>query len=220
MSLSLVQLENELLAHLGVDVTDFTNGLTDVDLLLNRSWWQVCDEFKFREKEQTLIAPTIVGTPAYTLATLTAPLAFDALQSVAIEDPYTFKHDLLDLMDITTYDNTFINQSSMQSKPTNYIRSGATIILYPTPDLAYNITYRYWNVIADIVTLGPVIPQTWHEIILYGALWRGFIRLGDWNRSDAAQSIQNELIRNTTPVESKELNSVPTAGLSVLGRDY
>lgn len=219
MSLSLVQLETELLAHLGLDVTDFTNGLTDVDLLLNRSYWKVCDAFKFREKEQLLVSPLIVNQATYNIATLANPLIFDSVQNVAIEDHNTLKHTSLNLMEYQIYQDNYINLVSENAKPINYIRYGTSIIFYPTPDYAYNITYNYWNVIADI-GVTPSIPQSWHEIILYGALWRGFLRLGDYNRSDAAKDYQDILIRDTTPVESKELENANKAGLAVLGREY
>lgn len=219
MGLSLAQLESELLAHLGLDVTDFTNGLTDVDLLLNRSFWKVCDAFKFREKEQLLVSPTIAGQATYTIATLANPLIFDSVQNVSIEDLYTKQHISLDLMEYQIYQDNFINLVALNSKPTNYIRYGNSIIFYPTPDNIYNITYNYWNVIADLSN-GLTIPQSWHEIVLYGALWRGFLRLGDYNRSDAAKDYQDLLIRDTTPIESKELENANKAGLAVLGRDY
>lgn len=220
MPLSLVQLENELLAHLGVDVTDFTNGLTDVDLILNRSWWQVMADLDFKEKETRKSISLVVNQSLYNVTTLVNPLIFEALQNVAIEDPTTFKHSLLELMQPQTYEANLINLTSENAKPTHYVRSNTDLIFWPTPDKTYNVTLYYLQTLADIAAGGPPVPQNWHDIILFGAIYRGFMRFGDYNRGNAAKKHQDKLIENSTPINSKELANLPLAGLSVLGRDY
>lgn len=222
MPLSLVQLENELLSHLGVDVSDFTNGLTDVDLLLNRSWWEIMDKFKFKEKEAHKTFNLTPGTASYSIATLVSPILFDALQTVAIEDLVTFEHSMLDEIQIQEYESRFINTTNQQTKPTNYIRDmeNGNLLFYATPDLAYPITLYYWQILSDIPSQGLSVPQSWHEIVLFGAIARGFRRFGDYNRADKAEKFQNNKIETSTPVEAKELSNLPHAGLTVIGRDY
>jgi hypothetical protein len=125
MNISLATLENELLAHLGLDLSDFTNGLTDVDLLLNRSWWDIADKFKFREKEASSTFVTVAGTKTYLPATIAAPSAFDSLRLLAIEDPITKEHTQVELMTLQDYESQYINATTEQAMPTKYIRDGA-----------------------------------------------------------------------------------------------
>lgn len=222
MSLSLTQLENELIEHLGVSVTDFTNGLIDIDLLLNRSWWKIADEFKFKEKETSKTFSLTPGTRSYSIATLISPVLFDALQLVAIEDLTSFAHTTLDDITPQEYENLYINQTNFQDKPTKYIRDlqNGNILFWATPDQAYNITLYYWQILGDLTSGGPPIPQAWHEIILFGAIYRGFRRFGDYNRADKAEKAYNNMIGTTSPVETKELSNLPNAGLTVLGNEY
>lgn len=222
MGLSLSNLESELLEHLGVESTDFTNGMTDVDLLLNRSYWKVLSEYKFKEKETTTIISTVDGTSSYNLATLISPIIFDALQSVSIEDPINFNHTTLDEMKFQEYQDNFINSTDEEDKPTRYIRDGqnGNIIFYRTPDQVYSVTLNYWQILSDIQSSGPVIPKEWHEVVLFGAVYRGFYRFGDYNRGDKATKVYNKLISESTPVEVKEKSNIPHAGLTVLGNDY
>lgn len=220
MSINLATLEAELLDHLGLTANDFVNGLTDVDLLINRSWWKVMAQLKFRETETTTIFSTIIGTRSYDVSALVSPLIFSALNFVEIEDLYDFSHSDLELMESENYGRVYINSSSDYDKPSKYIREGNNLILYKTPDQVYNITLHYNQILGNIPVDGPVIPQEWHEIILYGAVWRGWIKLGDYNRANSAKSYQQDLISEAAPVEDKEKSTVPTAGLEVLGRDY
>lgn len=220
MNLSLETLENELLAHLGLDASDFTNGLSDVDLLLNRSWWDISDKFKFREKEASTTFVTVAGTRQYICADIVSPSAFDSLRLLSIEDLVTFQHDPLLNMTLKVYEGLYINNTTEQAKPTNYIRDGGNIILYPTPDKVYTLTLYYRSTLSDLAVSGAPIPESWHEIILYGALWRGFARLGDYNRLNGAKKQWASLIESSSPIEAKEASNNPMAGLEVPGREY
>lgn len=222
MGLTLAKLEADLLTHLGVDLTDFTNGLTDVDTLLNRSYWKVCDVYKFKEKESSVTFPLVSGTSTYVIATLTSPVIYDSIQSVAIEDLVTFAHTPLDMMTIQEYESSYINVTTENAKPTRYIRDGqnANIKFWQTPDNIYNVTVYYWKTLNDLVSGGPLIPQSWHEVILFGAVYRGFYAFGDYNRAKKAKQVYLEMTEESTPVETKEKSNVPNAGLTVLGRDY
>lgn len=213
MSLSLQNLRDELREHLGVDSTD----LDDVaaDRLLNRSWWQVADDFDFKEKETSRTYNTVIGTLLYASAA-----DINGLQAVAIEDPYSQQHDLLDPMTLLVYESGFVDNINARGKPRKYVTKGNAIILYPTPDKVYEITEHYWKTLADLVVGGPTIPQAWHEIILMGAVQRGFIRDGDYSRANGARSLKVELLNTKESRESKEKADRPYAGLKMLRPRY
>ena len=215
MSLDLIQLKDELRAHLGVDDNDLPDA--DADLLLNRAYWELLDKFPFREKEVSGTFQTVVGTAIYGM-----PSPFEALRQLSIEDLETGQHTPLKRMTVYEYEKLFVNQTTLQSKPWGYVRESCSAKLYPTPDQIYTLTIKYWTTLADLVndTDTPPIPQVWHEIILYGGLWRGYVRLGDLSRSAQIEAKQATLINTITPTEGKEEFDSHTAGVEVLGRDY
>ena len=214
MGLSQVQLRSELREHLGgIDNVELIDA--DADVLLNRSWWEIADLFNFREKETTRTYPTVIGTAAYASAS-----DLEGLQEVSIEDINSQARSLLSPMSELLYESDFVNNTTSRMKPTNYVRRGTGITLWPTPDKAYTITEYYWKTLADIAAGGVTIPQAWHELILYGAVYRGFARAGDYNRSRAAKTMQMELmsIKETQP--TKEKIDRPHAGVRVLRPRY
>lgn len=213
MGLSLAQLRTEVREHLGVDSVELIDA--DVDLLLNRSWWKVADDFDFREKETSRSYNTVAGTSTIASATDT-----EGLQGVSIEDTNSKQHTSLSPMTIGVYETEYADISSTRAKPTHYVRRGSNIILFPTPDAAYEITEYYLKTLADIASTGPTIPQSWHEIIMYGAVYRGFARIGDYNRSRAARTMQVELMSTQETVDTTEKVDRPTAGLQMIRPRY
>ena len=225
MGLTLANLRSELLSHLGMETADFPNGNTDIDLLINRSWWEVMDKLDFREKEATRSFTCTSGTNTYTIATaFGSATIFDAIRKVTLlggdEGEDDEQQSVLDQMTIDVFNQLYNSDEDNEAQPTHYIRDGSNLILYPTPNAAYVFTLYYQAILADVPSGGPVIPQSWHEVILYGALWRGYLRVGDYNRANGAKSHQLGLISSSTPVKAKELMDDPRAHLEVLGRDY
>lgn len=199
MGLSQAQLRTELREHLGVDSTELDND--NCDLLLNRSWWEVADFVDFREKETNETENTVAGTNTIALSALTNA---ESIQSVVIEDYHSAQHIPLTPMDLDEYEQNYADQTYTRAQPTRYLRRGSNIILYPTPDRVYEVKIYYLKTLADLASSGFDVPQTWHDPILYGAIWRGFARAGDWNRKQAARATQLEMLQGKTPVKVKE----------------
>jgi hypothetical protein len=221
MTLVLADLELELEEHLGLDATDVGQApwtVDRIDLLLNRSFWEIQYKFPFREKELTATFVTVAGTRLYAI-----PVLFEALRQLSIEDVNDFSHSVLQRTTIYDYEQRFVNDPSgvEQDKPTHYTREGLGIRLLPTPDRVYTVTIKYQTTLADLSTQNnvPVIPQIWHEVILYGAVWRGFMRLGDYARAQAAKAHQRELMAEIQPVEAKEETDTHLGGLDVAWDD-
>lgn len=211
MGLSLVQLEDSLRKHLGVDSLELDN--TAADLLLNRSAWEVFDIFDFREKEAEAVLTTISGTSTYTV-----PADLNALQGVAINNSLDW--DALSKNELLEFEENLSDRVDSYGIPTTYTRRGSSIVLSPTPNAAFSLRVKYWKTLSDLANTGPDIPESWHEIILYGAIWRGFAEFGDYNRSQSASLMQAKLISPKKTVEQKEKFDTRTAGLDVMRRPY
>jgi len=207
---------DDLRSHLGLDEDDLPD--EDALLLLNRSYWELLDKFPFREKEVTAAFSTTQSINLYAV-----PSPFEALKSLSIENPNDNKLTPLTRINQKEYDRKFVNNTDDEDFPQEYYREKNCIKLWPTPDDAYTITIRYWTVLDDLVgatneTAG--LPQNWHEILFYGALWRGYLKIGDIVRSERIKNMHSNLINTTVPVESKEEIDSPTAGLEVILNEY
>lgn len=214
MGIQIADLRTKLRKATGTDSADLPD--IDADLLLNQAYWELLDKFPFREKEVRGTFETIVGTRSYN-----APSPFEALRHLAIRDLNSPQHTPLDQMGLDVYEQQYNEEESSRGKPTHYVREGCQIVLFPTPDDIYTITIRYLTVLADLsTTQNPNIPQSWHEIILLGGIWREFVELGDWQRVMAAKSLQQNLINSSVPEEAKEEVDTRRAALEVLRNEY
>lgn len=214
MGLSLAQLRTELRDHLGVDALELVDA--DADLLLNRSWWKVSDNYKFKEKELSTTLVTVIGTESYALITTA-----ESIQNVQIKDTTSLAYDPLTQGDETRFHAMTTDNTSERGKPEYYIHRGANILLFPIPDAVYTLRVHYFGTLADLISTGAPIPQAWHEGILYGAIWRGFAKFGDYNRSGMAKATQIELLNTQEIVAERELKADNQfAGVQILRRSY
>jgi hypothetical protein len=199
-----------------IDGTD--NDITSDDVVeaLNISFWEVQDKFYFREKECTGTFPTIIGDRNYEM-----PQPFDCLRSLAVVDPVTFQHIPIVKMDITETEKIYTDTDAARGMPRKYLRENCYARLWPTPDKIYTIVIRKLKVLADLAGDADEqpLPQVWTEVIIYGAIWRLFLDIGDIARSNAYRQTQVALMDSIVPVHEKELKDTPYAGLEVAGRD-
>lgn len=214
MPLSLQQLRDDLRIHLGVDDIELPN--ISADLLLNRSWWKVSDNYKFKEKEVTTTIPTIIGTDNYAL-----PADIENIENVQIKDLNSLEWSPLTYRDETRFQADVTDNVSSRAIPEFYTNRGGRLTIQPAPDAVYSIRVHYVGRLADLVAAGAPIPQAWHEAILYGAIWRGFAQFGDYNRSSQAKATQYELLNTQEPVRERELKAdTQHAGVQILRRVY
>lgn len=215
MGMEIDQMRDELRSIVGMDDTDLPDDKTD--LFLNRSYWEIIDKFHFREKEVTVTFSTIAGTRLYNM-----PSPFEALRQLSITDPNTNKHQRIDRETIDTYEAEYDPDEEEQGLPLFYVREGCAVRLRPTPDAEYEITQKYWTTLSDLsdTNTAPNIPQSWHEIILYGAAWRTYISIGDFVRANECKKHQKSLIDSAVPVEAKEEYDSHRSGLAPQIREY
>lgn len=215
MSIDTGTLISELREHLGLDEDDLDDDAAL--LLLNRSYWSMLDKFPFREKEVTASFATVDATNLYAV-----PTPFDALRSLAIKNDDSDAYIPLKRMTQKEYDKIYVDNTSEEGFPEKYYREKNCVKLWPTPDDAYTITIRYWTVLDDLddPTGEPGVPQNWHEILLFGAIWRGYYRLGDVVRGERLKKLDATLINEAVPTESKEERDSEEAGLEVKQNEY
>lgn len=213
--MTLQEMRDSLRLHLGVDDVDLDDPASDS--LLNASLSEIDNKFPFKEKERRLDFTTTIGEYKYQLPTI-----MDAIRVVSITDPISEDKSVLERMTPYAYEDNTTLDTDLRGEPCGYMREQDCIILHPTPDDEYAITIRYLRTLAELLAADdePALPANWHEILLYGAVWRGFILLGDFNRANQVKAHQVALITSTVPNESKEEFDTHTGGVQVLGRSY
>jgi hypothetical protein len=198
MGLSVTQLIAKLRKATGQDDQDLTDD--DATLQLNIAYWEVIDKFP-------------------------CPTPFEALRHLALletaANTTSEQHIPLDQMGHDVYEQKYNEADDQEGKPTHYVREGCMMVLFPTPDDVYTLTMRYWTTLDDLSdTQNPNIPQSWHEIIYLGALWREFLDIGDHQRMASVIKLQERMINSAIPVEAKEEVNNPRAGLEVILPSY
>jgi hypothetical protein len=217
MGLTLANLRSSTRKALGVESTDTGWGDTEIDLLLNTSWWELQDVFSFREAEIDRTFNTVAGTASYATAT-----GHNNTQVLSIEDDDSSQHTLLNPISEIEYESVFVDTTAARGKPTRYMRRGSSIILWPTPDDVYEIKEYYIKTLDDIASGGPTIPQAWHELIWLGAAFRGFLELGDVNKAYAYRRLQGlpSVTETKQETKAKEKQDVQFAAVQLLRPRY
>jgi hypothetical protein len=213
MGLNLAEMREGVYRVCGVDEDDVDPIL--VDKLLNVSWWEIMNKFKFRAKDTVAEFPLVIGSEKYTV-----PDAFEALRSIAVYDTSNMSH-YIERVTSKWYQERYDTDADSRGFPTHYFREGDSVILWPTPDAAYTAVLRYTSTLADLSESNdPSIPQEWHEIIKYGGCWRLALELGDFQRKESLARTQIALIESCVPVDSKEASDSRYANLEVVRNEY
>jgi hypothetical protein len=216
MSIDLTNLRKKLYKLLGLDVEDLS--VADADFLLNQSWWEIQDKFKFPATDGFTSYLTVVGQQSYTID----PSVIASIRHVAYVNPSTQEVTKLEQLSVSTAEESLDLDVTSRGAPEYYRRFENTIQLYPVPDGVYTLRVTHQKVLADLSTGNTTapIPRSWHEIILYGAVWRGFSELGDMKQMAMFQNTQATLVSSAIPVQSKEETDTRFAGMYVHGYDY
>lgn len=214
LTLDINQLRTDLRGICGTTATSSGFDNDSVDLMLNRSLWAIMNRFPFRETETTKFFQTVVGTPKYQTPTL-----FEAIRQMSIEDLDSGAHSILNPMTELEYESQFINDTTAYDTPTNYVRFGPCIKLFPTPDDIYTITIKHTITLMDMDdgNASFPLPKNWYEIVLYGGIYRGFYALRQADNAVKYKTQQDSWIAEAQPIESKEEMDRHTAGVKVRG---
>lgn len=211
MSLTLALLRSDLRDHLVKNSTNLIDA--DADRLLNRTWWALSSQLRFSERDAVHTFTTVAGTEAYAF-----PTDSEAIQRVTVQYVDSSAWDPLTKIDDW---NMFVQKDDTdRAYPTHYARRGSEFILWPNPDDAYSVRVKYLRTLADIQATGPDAPQEWHEVILWGAIARGFFSFGDWDRGSKAQAQQALYITSLDTEEIRDTEDRAFSGLRVIKRAY
>lgn len=186
---------------------------TAVDRLLNRAWWPMAAQLRFNEKDAEFTFTTVAGQQNYAF-----PSDSDSVERVVVRDSQTSSWEpLLKVDDWNMFEKQDDDEDAF---PTHYSRRGNEFIFYPVPDEEYEVKVKYQRTLADIESSGPGVPQEWHEVILWGAVARGFFILGDWVRGKAAEAQQATYLAVLNTQEERETFDRPFSGVKVYKRRY
>lgn len=213
-------IRSEVLEHLGIDATDLdSSGSTNLDLLINRSWWDILDRFDFKEKQQTTTFSTIAGTRAYSLQTIVGSQIFEAIDSISLVD-LNGQHIPLDTISEQWYEEIYNEESNQQAQPTSYFHNNGNIYLYQTPNSIYTLVIWYRYILSDLSSGNPNIPQQWDELIIYGAAARGFRRARDYNSAKEMEQLQELGFARRQSSTAKDDKEVKMSGVQVYRNTY
>lgn len=211
MSYTLALLREDLRTHLGMDINDLPDAAAD--RLLNRSYWNLQSKLRFPMQESELTFPTVADYDTYDLV-----LDEEGIQRITIFDP-ALERELF-LVKVDDWNMFPLYDATLTGQPTHYSRRADSIILWPMPDDDYTMRVKYRMTLADISTNGPEVPQEWHEVILMGAIYRGFFSRGDTNRGQKFRTEWSLLVNNLDTTEEKEKEDNHYSGMRVIKRRY
>lgn len=217
MGMDLQTLRDELREHVGVDSDDVDDDAAD--LLLNRSFWELMNKFRFRETECTAESILTIGDRFLSLPL--PPHLFEALRKISVRNPETLEWDVINRISLTTHEDEASDDVEDRGPPVGYLREQNGIRIISAGgggvDRAYTIRIKYWQILTDLSDTNTEVPfpQVWDEVLLYGAVWRLYRRLGNHSMGREVRNTQIDLINSTAAVESKEEEDSQLSGVSV-----
>ena len=217
MAIDLTVLRTELRVHLGLGSAD-TTGLPDddADLLLNRAFWELLNKFNFREEECS-IEFTVAQAEDY----ISLPTLFESIRTLSLKNTSSSQWTPLNRIGIRQFEEKANDNTDNQGEPIEYFREGDGIRLLSSsgggPDTTYTLRIKYRVTLADLAAGNTtlVIPDVWHELLLYGGIWRAFHRKKNYVSAREMRKFQVSLISSTVPVEAKEETDSSLAGVSI-----
>ncbi len=217
MGMELETLRDELREHVGVDPDDL--GDDAADLILNRSFWELMNKFRFRETECTAESTLAIGDAFLSLPI--RPHLFEALRKVSYKDPTSLEWRVIRRQSIDSLEDNASDDVDDRGPPVWYTRDQNGIRLQSDGgagiDLAYEFRIKYWVTLEDLDDTNTEVPlpQAWHEILLYGGVWRLYRRLGSHALGREMRNAQIDLINSTAAVEAKEEEDSPLSGVQI-----
>jgi hypothetical protein len=195
MGLDLSQLREELWENTGTDSYDYD--ASTLDRLLNLSWWEIQDKLGFREKEGEGTFNTVPSQESYPIAAITSDI--NSIQGVYLRQ----ENEWVEL-DFKDHTSIMEGRSDHTSTPIIYSRYNSNLYLHPAPDKVYSIKIKYLKTLDDLGSGGAPVPQSWHEIILLGAEYRLWRKMGDITRSSAIRNERDALIMTASVTPTQE----------------
>lgn len=187
----------------------------NAERLLNRSFWALTAKLRFNIQEAETSFTTTEGTESYI-----TPADEESVQRVMLYDESAGDYTYLIKIDDWNMFPKASDNTANEGPPTHYSRRNDDFILYPVPDDTYTIRVKYRATLSDIQTSGTSLPREWDEVILYGAIYRGFMLRGDFNRADKAEAKYATMLNMLDTDEEKEVEDRRFSGMKPMRRRY
>lgn len=147
----------------------------------NEVYLEICNAgfWRFLETESTF--ETVIGQEAYSTSA-------DCSVNRIINIRETSTPAVLKRVDFKTIDKLYPATTAMSGgNPNSYYFVGNQIYLYPVPDRAVTIKYRYYKTVTDMKEPDdvPEIPEQWKWVLVNGVLVRANQYLQDQSLKDA-----------------------------------
>jgi len=168
----------------GLDSTDLSD--TDLDEMLNMSFWELEDKYPFEAKETVFTSTLVTDKFEYDLSGLTT---LDALVSISWVDSNgeSFK---LENMTRGMFDTLFNDATSttVSGPPEQFLREGSVLTIWPPPSSDENAQTLRLALKESVATLSggadtTGLPRNWDELVVFGAIARGHILNGDYDKA-------------------------------------
>jgi hypothetical protein len=157
---------------------------------INQSYLELASYYQFDQLGESTSVTTVSGTSEYELT------VSDVLSISSVVDDTN--NQLLYTMNEDQY-HRYVQGSSVTGTPVYWYIDGVgtnnryNLKLYPTPNGAYTVNVYYTESPAELVTspsaTSPVIPEPWDDSIVYRAVARGWMMLGDLDTAEKWRNI-------------------------------
>ena len=209
MQLSVIR--TRLRARLGspttADVPDAT--LTQS---INEAYQDILDRFRFHENRFPAVPTAFLS--GFSTINISAQ-GISVLQQVGILNPTTNVRSKLTKRDRNWWDTHFI--STTTGIPTDYLREGSNLYLWPVPDQTY--TGYLWEIYgqADLAADGdiPALPTAWHHGIILLARYKFRESVEDYARAAAAFQVWSNWVATKTDELDEELKADFESGVVI-----
>jgi hypothetical protein len=205
---TLLSLQTELLSDL--------LGRADVGTLRQTKWinWgyiNVAQMLDLSELWGSVAIAAVANQPFYLL-----PTQLSWIRRLALEDPTDFVNTggkELDLIDEPTYrqlPDTSVFTGESPIIPESYFRWGRMLVLWPTPsqNFTLNLDFRVRPVKLVNPTDSPILPEEFHEVILYAALERAWRALRVPQAALAAMNDKLSVLRPLLNTDAEERSAM------------
>lgn len=176
MTMSLQQIRDFVRTHLDLEVDDLPDDLLDT-FIRDGSRRIERAEGRWPFYEQTYPLTTSPTVDTYAKTTIGADL--DQIQGISVNDrrlPLSW----IGMDELTELQTT---QPTMTSRPVYFSEWNGSVVLFPIPDIAYNLTVRAFRKATDWVTAGagalPDMPDELHNTVATFALAKSYAQQED-----------------------------------------
>ena len=196
-AMTLVQMEDDVRWQLGgYDSTQISN--TAADRWLRWAYLHVSrpNIYEHRELLTSATVPLVTSDRDYTLASFATTT--DSVNAVALVMNETRGNRLLPMSLRQIEERARPGGTLMVGRPSHYAIIGPTLYVYPAPNSTHNAdSVRVWyyrKPAALAASPASELAEEWDEVIVTGALWRGFRYLNLQDRAEVAKVEFGQLI--------------------------